>query len=154
METTLTLTRRGLLRAGAAVIPVLTGLRFGIIGAAYAADQPPGSQPHGGGYYRFSIGSMIATVILDGYGNVPFWPIFAANQRASATEAFLKENRLGPAPQFTHNLLVVDAATDHVLVDTGFGDVLRPSSGVFPWMLKNLERAGIPRTRSDAPLAG
>jgi hypothetical protein len=87
---------------------------------------------------------MRATVISDGYGNVPFWPIFAANQPASATEAFLKENRLGPAPQFTNNLLVVDTPADRVLVDTGFGDVLGPSSGQFPWMVQNLERAGIP----------
>ena len=144
METTPTLTRRGLLGIGATAIPVLTGLRFGIIGDPYAADRPTGSQPHGSGYYRFSIGSMIATVISDGCGNVPFWPIFAANQPASTTEAFLKENRLGQAPQLPNNLLVVDIATDRVLVDTGFGDVLGPTSGQFPWMLQNLERAGIP----------
>ena len=116
-----------------------------MIGDAYAADPAAGgSQPHGGGYYRFSIGSMRATVISDGYGNVPFWPIFAVNQPASATEAFLKDYRLGPAPQFTNNLLVVDTPADRVLVDTGFGDVLGPSSGQFPWMVQNLERAGIP----------
>jgi glyoxylase-like metal-dependent hydrolase (beta-lactamase superfamily II) len=144
VETKPTVTRREFLGAGA-TLPLLAGLQFRMIGDARAADPPAGgSQPHGGGYYRFSIGSMRATVISDGYGNVPFWPIFAANQPASATEDFLKDNRLGPAPQFTNNLLVVDTPADRVLVDTGFGDVLGPSSGQFPWMVQNLERAGIP----------
>jgi glyoxylase-like metal-dependent hydrolase (beta-lactamase superfamily II) len=112
---------------------------------AQANDQPAvGSQPHGGGYYRFNIGSFKATVISDGYGNVPFWPIFAANQPASATESFLKQNHLSANPQFTNNLLVVDTPTDRVLVDTGFGDVLGPPSGQFPWLVENLRRAGIP----------
>ena len=39
---------------------------------------------------------------------------------------------------------MVDTPADRVLVDTGFGDVLGPSSGQFPWMVQNLERAGIP----------
>jgi glyoxylase-like metal-dependent hydrolase (beta-lactamase superfamily II) len=138
-----TLTRRGLLGVGAA-IPILAGLRLDVVSEANANDAAARSQPHGGGYYRFEIGSLKATVISDGYGNVPFWPIFAANQQAASTEIFLRENRLSPTPQFTNNLLVVDTPTDRVLVDTGFGDVLGPSSGQFPWMVQNLERAGIP----------
>jgi glyoxylase-like metal-dependent hydrolase (beta-lactamase superfamily II) len=135
-----TLTRRGLLVVGASV---LAGLRFGVVGDARAADAAK-DQPHGGGYYRFEIGGLKATVISDGYGNVPFWPIFAANQQPSSTEAFLKEHHLGPAPQFTNNMLVVDTPTDRVLVDTGFGDVLGPGSGQFPRLMPNLQRAGIP----------
>ena len=75
-----TLTRRGLIGAGAA-IPVLATAPL-----AFADSQPAvGVRPHGQGYYRFNIGDFKATVISDGYGNVPFWPIFAANQPASAT---------------------------------------------------------------------
>lgn len=137
------MTRRKLLGAGAAV-PILAGRRFDVVSAAHANEAAAGWQPHGGGYYRFDIGSFKATVISDGYGSVPFWPIFAANQPALATEAFLKENRLGPTPQFTNNMLVVDTPTDRVLVDTGFGDVLGPDIGQFPWLVQNLKRAGIP----------
>ena len=126
MKSTSTLTRRGLL--GIAVsIPVVTGLPFGFVGEAHANDQPvSGDPPHGGGYYRFNIGKFKATVISDGYGNVPFWPILAANQESSTVEAFLREKRISPEPQFTNNLLVVDTPTDRFLVDTGFGDVLGP----------------------------
>ena len=111
--------------------------------AAPKARISEGYQPHGAGYYRFSIGKFKATVISDGYGSVPFWPIFAANQPASGTEGFLKENHLDAILQVTNNLLVVDTPTDRVLVDTGFGDVLGPPSGQFPHLLQNLRRAGI-----------
>jgi glyoxylase-like metal-dependent hydrolase (beta-lactamase superfamily II) len=136
------LTRRRLLGAAAA-IPVLAGLPIGDATAAPRVGATTGYQPHGAGYYRFSIGSLRATVISDGYGNAPFWPIFAANQPASATESFLKENHLGTTNQFTNNLLVVDTPTDRVMVDTGFGDVLGPASGQFPRLVQNLKRAGI-----------
>jgi len=143
MRTTQTLTRRGLLGVGAAM-PILAGLRLDVGSEANANDAPASSQPHGGGYYRFGIGGFKATVISDGYGSVPFWPIFAANQPEASTETFLNENRLGRTPQFTNNVLVVDTPTDRVLVDTGFGDVLGPASGQFPWLVQNLGRAGIP----------
>ena len=143
MKSTSTLTRRGLLGITLS-IPIVTGLPFGFAGDAYADDQPvSGNPPHGGGYYRFNIGKFKATVISDGYGSVPFWPILAANQESSTVEAFLQEKRISPEPQFTNNLLVVDTPTDRFLVDTGFGDVLGPDSGHFPWLLENLERAGI-----------
>jgi glyoxylase-like metal-dependent hydrolase (beta-lactamase superfamily II) len=138
-----TLTRRGVLGAGAA-LPVLAALPLDIVKTANAEGAAAAYQPHGGGYYRFGIGSLKATVISDGHGNTPFYPIFAANQPASSTEAFLKENHLGPTNQFTNNLLVVETPTDRVLVDTGFGDVLGPASGQFPYLVQNLGRAGIP----------
>jgi glyoxylase-like metal-dependent hydrolase (beta-lactamase superfamily II) len=135
-----TLTRRGLLGAGAAV-PILAGLQLSGASGTYADTT---AAPHGGGYYRFNIGSLKATVVSDGYGNTPFWPLFAANQEEPSTEAFLKDNHLGKTNQFTNNLLVVDTPTDRVMVDTGFGDVLGPTSGEFPRLVQNLERAGIP----------
>lgn len=144
MTTIPQLTRRGLLGFGAA-LPVLAGMPAGLVNLAHAQDTATaGYSPHGGGYYRFSIGDFKATVISDGYGNVPFWPIFAANQQNdTAIETFLKRNHLDPAPQFTNNMLVVDTPTDRVMVDTGFGDVLGPGSGQFPHLVSNLERAGI-----------
>jgi glyoxylase-like metal-dependent hydrolase (beta-lactamase superfamily II) len=134
-----TLTRRGLLTAGAA-IPLAAVLPAGV---ARAADDVADYQPHGNGYYRFDIGNFKATVIADGYGDVPFWPIFSANVPEAATKSFLKQNHLSPNLQFGNNLLVVDTGTDRIIVDTGFGDVLGPETGHFPWMLANLKRAGI-----------
>jgi glyoxylase-like metal-dependent hydrolase (beta-lactamase superfamily II) len=37
---------------------------------------------------------------------------------------------------------VVDTPTDRVMVDTGFGDVLGPETGHFPWLVESLKRAG------------
>jgi glyoxylase-like metal-dependent hydrolase (beta-lactamase superfamily II) len=143
IKNTQMLTRRGLLSVGAA-IPVLASLPLDVVNGAVVEGAVAKYQPHGAGYYRFNIGSLKATVISDGYGDAEFWPIFAANQEASSTENFLKENHLGPKVQFTNNLLVVDTPTDRVLVDTGFGDVLGPPSGQFPYLVQNLKRAGIP----------
>ena len=92
MKSTSTLTRRGLLGI-AASIPVVAGLPFGFVGEAHANDQPvSGDQPHGGGYYHFNIGKFKATVISDGYGNVPFWPILAANQESLRLRHFCGKN--------------------------------------------------------------
>ena len=142
MKSRQVLTRRGLLGVGAA-IPFLTALRWDGASDAHAQNAADNA-PHGGGYYRFDIGAFKATVISDGHGYSQFWPTFAANQPQSAAETFLKASRLGAAPQFTNNMLVVDTPTERVLVDTGFGDVLGPASGQFPRLIQNLNRAGIP----------
>jgi glyoxylase-like metal-dependent hydrolase (beta-lactamase superfamily II) len=143
MITKPTLSRRKLLVVGAA-IPTLGALPLGFLGEARANDQPvAGDDPFVAGSYRFNIGDFKATVVSDGYGSVPFWPVFAANQTEEAVQPFLKQNRLGATVQGTNNLLVVDTGTDRVMVDTGFGDVLGPEVGHFPWLVANLKRAGI-----------
>ena len=143
MTSTVNMTRRGLI-GFAASLPIASALPFGLANVASASTAPAAAeQPHGSGYYRFNIGKFKATVISDGYGNVPFWPIFAANQDNSAVEPFLKRNHINPMPQVTNNMLVVDTPTERILVDTGFGDVLGPQSGHFPLLLQNMQWAGI-----------
>jgi hypothetical protein len=71
MRNTQILTRRGLFGVGAAT-PLLAGLRLDVVSDANANDATARYQPHGGGYYRFGIGSLKATVISDGYGKFRF----------------------------------------------------------------------------------
>ena len=111
MITKPTLSRRKLLVVGAA-IPTLGELPLGFLGEARANDQPvAGDDPFVAGSYRFNIGDFKATVVSDGYGSVPLWPVFAANQTEEAVQPFLKQNRLGATVQGTNNLLVVDTGT-------------------------------------------
>ena len=98
---------------------------MGFLGDARANDQPAvGGDPFVAGSYLFNIGAFKATVVSDGYGSVPFWPVFAANQTEKLVQPFLKQNRLGATVQGTNNLLVVDTGTDRVMVDTGLATFL------------------------------
>jgi hypothetical protein len=49
--------------------------------SAHVEDaRPAGGEPlNGNGFFRFRIGDFRATVISDGYGELPVRPIFAAN---------------------------------------------------------------------------
>ena len=53
------------------------------------ARQAGAESLNGNGFYRFKIGDFQATVISDGYGPIPVWPVFAMN----ASEAELARDR-------------------------------------------------------------
>src|SRR6202048_3084705 len=103
-----------------------------------------GAEPlNGDGFYRFKIGDFKATVISDGYGQIPIRPIFATNVSEAELAPVLKANFMQPVVQITNNILVVDTGRERILVDTGFGEKLGPSFGSFPELGANLHRAGI-----------
>jgi hypothetical protein len=58
------ITRRGLIGAGASLPILAASSRLNIANA----DGATGNQPHGGGYYRFTIGSLKAAIISDALG--------------------------------------------------------------------------------------
>ena len=139
------LTRRGIFRAGVGLAVAATATPFlaPVSARADAAHQASGEPLNGNGFYRFKVGDFQATVISDGYGQIPVGPIFAMNTPEAELAPVLKANFMQPVIQATNNILVVDTGRERILVDTGFGEELGPSFGNFPGLEANLHRAGI-----------
>src|SRR5580692_11031763 len=91
---------------------------------------------NGNGFYRFKIGDFQATVISDGYGQIPVGPILATNASEAELAPVLKANFMQPVIQFTNNILVVETGRERILVDTGFGEKLAATSWFCPLSLK------------------
>src|SRR2546427_4542499 len=140
-----TLTRRSVFRAGAGLVVAATAMPLLTPTSAQAEDaRQAGTEPlNGDGFYRFKIGDFQATVISDGYGQIPLRPIFAMNASEAELAPVLKANFMQPVIQITNNMLVVDTGRERILVDSGFGEKLGPSFGSFPGLEANLRRAGI-----------
>jgi glyoxylase-like metal-dependent hydrolase (beta-lactamase superfamily II) len=139
------LTRRSIFRAGArlAAAAAATPLLTPALAQTENARQGGAEPRNGNGFYRFKIGDFQATVISDGYGQIPIWPIFAMNASEAELAPVLKANFMEPVIQVTNNMLVVDTGRERILVDTGFGEQRGPSFGSFPRLEANLRRAGI-----------
>jgi glyoxylase-like metal-dependent hydrolase (beta-lactamase superfamily II) len=139
------LTRRSVFRAGvglavaATATPVLTPASAQSEGARQSGAEPL----NGDGFYRFKIGDFQATVVSDGYGQIPIRPILATNVSEAELAPVLKANFMQPVVQITNNILVVDTGRERILVDSGFGEKLGPSFGSFPGLEANLRRVGI-----------
>src|SRR6478672_12761495 len=88
------LTRRSLFRAGAALAVAATATPLLHPASAQSEDaRQAGAGPlNGNGFYRFKIGDFQATVISDGYGQLPIWPIFAMNVSVAEVAPVLKAN--------------------------------------------------------------
>src|SRR5258708_38769890 len=139
------LPRRGVFGAGAglAVVPWAMPLLPPASARAEGASQAGAEPLNGNGFYRFKIGDFQATVVSDGYGQLPIGPILATNAPEAELASVLKANFMQPMIQSTSNILVVDTGRERILVDTGFGEKLGPSYGNFPGLQANLRRAGI-----------
>jgi glyoxylase-like metal-dependent hydrolase (beta-lactamase superfamily II) len=139
------LTRRNLFRAGAglAVAATATPLLTPASARAEDAQQAGAERLNGNGFYRFKIGDFHATVISDGYGEIPIRPILVMNASEAELAPVLKANFMQPVIQATNNILAIDTERERILVDTGFGEKLGPSFGSFPGLAANLRRAGI-----------
>ena len=139
------LTRRSIFRAGAGLAVAATATPLLTRASARAEDaRQAGAEPlNGDGFYRFKIGDFQATVISDGYGQLPVRPILVMNASEAELAPVLKANFMQPVIQVTTNPLVVDTGRERILVDNGFGEKLGPSFGSFPGLEANLRRAGI-----------
>src|SRR5580700_3149678 len=145
IESRTILTRRSMFRAGAGLAVVATATPLLNPASAQSEDaREAGAEPlNGNGFYRFKIGDLLATVISDGYGQIPVGPILAMNASEAELAPVLRANFMQPVIQITNNPLVVDTGRERILVDTGFGAKLGPSFGSFPRLEANLRRAGI-----------
>jgi glyoxylase-like metal-dependent hydrolase (beta-lactamase superfamily II) len=138
------LTRRGIFHAGAGLAVAATAMPLLTPALARADAQQAAVEPlNGNGFYRFKIGDLRATVISDGYVQIPVGPILAMNASEAELAPVLKANFMQPVIQITNNMLVVDTGRERILVDTGFGEKLGPSFGSYPKLEANLRRAGI-----------
>jgi len=139
------LTLRSIFRPGAGPAVAATATPLLTPASAQAEDaRQAGAEPlNGNGFYRFKIGDFQATVISDGYGELPVRPNFAMNVSEAELAPVLKANFMQPAIQVTNNMLVVDTGGERILVDSGFGEKIGPSFGSFPGLEANLRRAGI-----------
>ncbi len=138
------LTRRSVFHVGAGLAVAATATP--LVAPAHAdadARQTGAEHLNSIGFYRFKIGDFQATVISDGYGQVPVGPIFAMNASEAEVAPVLQANFMQPVIQSTNNMLVVDTGRERILVDSGFGEKLGPSFGSFPGLQANLRRAGI-----------
>src|SRR5258708_122672 len=128
------LTRPSLFPAGAALAVPATATPLLTPASAHPEDaRKAGAEPlNGNGFYRFKIGDFQATVISDGYGQIPVGPILAMNASEAELAPVLKANFMQPLIQITNNMLVVDTGRERILVDNGFVDTLGPSFGAFP----------------------
>src|SRR5580700_11990214 len=93
------------------------------------ARQAGAEALNGDGFYRFKIGGFQATVISDGYGQIPIRPILVMNASEAELAPVLKANFMQPVIQITNSILVVDTGRERIIVDTGFGEKLGPSFG-------------------------
>jgi glyoxylase-like metal-dependent hydrolase (beta-lactamase superfamily II) len=106
--------------------------------------QIPADEPiNGNGFYHFTIGELRATVISDGYGEIPVGPVFAVNAPEADVASVLEANFMPPVIQGTCHMLVVDTERERILVDTGFGERIGPPIGNYPKLMGNLHCAGI-----------
>src|ERR1700757_897121 len=104
------LTRRSVFRVGAGVAVAATASPVLTPASSEAEDaRQGGAEPlNGDGFYRFKIGDFQATVISDGYGQIPVRPIFVMNASEAELAPVLKANFMQPVIQITKNPLGVD----------------------------------------------
>src|SRR5258708_5422215 len=100
------LTRRTMFRAGAGRAAAATATRFLTPASARAegASQAGAEPLNGNGFYRFKIGDFQATVVSDGYGQLPIGPILAMNAPEAELASVLKANFMQPMIQATSNM--------------------------------------------------
>src|SRR5258708_7684702 len=139
------LSRRSVFRAGvglavaATAAPSLTPASARAEGAGQAGAEPL----NGECWDRLKLGGFEASVVSDGYGQIPIRPILVMSASEAELAPVLKANFMKPVIQATNNILVVDTGRERILVDSGFGEKLGPSYGSFPGLEANLRRAGI-----------
>src|SRR5258708_32824705 len=110
------LTRRGVFGAGAGLavaasaMPLLTPASARAEGASQAGAEPL----NGDGFYRFKIGDFQATVVSDGYGQIPIQPILVMNASEAELAPVLKANFMQPVIQATNNLLGLDTGRERI----------------------------------------
>src|ERR1700719_2421721 len=94
IESRTILTRRSIFRAGAglAVIATATPTLKPASAQSEHAREAGAEPPNGNGFYRFKIGDFQATVISDGYGQIPVGPILAMNASEAELALVLKAN--------------------------------------------------------------
>jgi glyoxylase-like metal-dependent hydrolase (beta-lactamase superfamily II) len=106
------------------------------------ADVASPSAQRGSGFYSFKIGDFQASVVSDGFGSMPYQPIFAPNASQAEFDSAMKANFMKPIVQGATNALVIDTGKQRILIDTGWGEKHGPTFGDYPQLVSSLQRAG------------
>src|SRR5258706_5021651 len=116
------LSRRSVFRAGvglavaAMATPLLTSAS-----RAEGASQAGAARLNVNGFYRFKIGDFQATVLSDGYGQLPVGPVLAMNAPEGELAAGWKANLMQPVLQAASHMFGVDTGRERILVRAGCG---------------------------------
>jgi len=89
------------------------------------------------GFYRLMVGDFEVTALSDGTNMLPATKLLQGD-RARIEEA-LKRNYLGDSVETSHNCFLVNTGSKLVLIDTGAGSLLGPTTG---YLLSNLRASG------------
>ena len=83
------------------------------------------------GYYKFPLGTLEISVFTDGYSEIrPIQPMFAPNVEPSDLQLFLNNQNLSNEYiRLAGNILLAATGDEHILIDTGCGGSLGPTSG-------------------------
>src|SRR5260370_17341856 len=103
-----TLTRRSVFRAGAGLAVAGAATSFFTPNLAQAETQSGGESLNGHGFYRFKIGDFKATVISDGYGQIPIKPVFVMNATDAEMPPVLTPEFLQHLAPLTTHLLIAN----------------------------------------------
>jgi hypothetical protein len=88
------------------------------------------------GFYRLRVGNFEVTVLSDGTNMLGAKLLQGDTGRI---EEALKRNYLGDSVETSHNCFLVNTGSRLVLIDTGAGSLLGPSTG---YLLRNLRASG------------
>jgi glyoxylase-like metal-dependent hydrolase (beta-lactamase superfamily II) len=133
--------RRTLLGSAAAVTAAAAALPMASGSAQAQATVPKQANAPLPGVFRYRIGSFELTTLFDGYGSRPLDDKFIINApldqvQAAAKDAFRPTDTL----KLSYTPTVVHTGTQVVLLDSGTGGKLGPTSGM---MSRNMDAAGI-----------
>ncbi len=132
-----------------AVAALAAAAPFTLSSPATAAAPPVGRQAPG--FYRYKVGSIEVTVVVDGISRTPVTDSLVLNAKkgevnAALAAAFMeKDVFIGP-----YNPIVVNTGTRLALIDTGTGEAAyRNTQGMNGQFLTNLAVAGIDANTID-----
>ncbi|MFC3158467.1 Glyoxylase, beta-lactamase superfamily II [Chryseobacterium arachidis] len=92
------------------------------------------------GFFKFQLGQMDLAVITDGVINIEsVHPMFAPNIEKEDIQSFFSDNMLNEDKlELAGNILLIKNGEKNILIDTGSGVKLSPSTGKLIQNLKNL----------------
>jgi len=143
------LTRRQML-VGTSAAAFAAAIPFAASSPVGAAAPPVDRQAPG--FYRYKVGSIEVTVVVDGINRVPITDGFVLNakkeQVSAALVAAFMDKDIFIAP---YNPIVVNTGAKLAVIDTGFGEAAyKNSKGANGQFLTNLAAAGIDANTVDA----
>jgi glyoxylase-like metal-dependent hydrolase (beta-lactamase superfamily II) len=133
-----------LLALGAAMIAIIAAAPAGAP-ASRGAAEPAGKPRQAPGFYRFELGKLEITALLDGAHGFPAKDL-AVGVKDGEVEELLRRQYLASPVAGMINAILVKTPDKLVLIDTGAGDLYGKDGGL---LLGNLRAAGYDPSQVD-----